>query len=130
MCTLIFILLYGYEHAGLQALGPDFVFGYVQAIDGEKDPRNLLTVFRLTKLVIQGLDISRFAEVGRVVVLWVWAWGDWGLTLDQDLCEVTSCYYPITFTPPPDDQHGITRDDLRDALKYVQYIGSGPIRGQ
>mgnify|MGYP000917482718 CR=1 FL=1 len=60
--------LYGCEHTALQALGPDFVFGYVQAIDGEKDPRNLLTALRLSKLVIQGLDISRFAEVGVVCI--------------------------------------------------------------
>ena len=39
--------------------------------------------------------------------------------LPQDMFEVTSCYYPITFTPPPDDPFGVTRDDLRDALKYA-----------
>jgi hypothetical protein len=44
-------------------MGHDFVFGYVQAVDGEKDPRNLMAVFGLTQLVIHHLDISRFTEV-------------------------------------------------------------------
>jgi hypothetical protein len=43
----------------------------------------------------------------------------------QDLFEVTSCYYPITFTPPPDDPHGITKDDLREALKYAGRAAQG-----
>lgn len=30
----------------------------------------------------------------------------------EDLFEVTSCYFPITFAPPPDDPIGITREDL------------------
>lgn len=44
-------------------MGHDFVFGYIQAIDGEKDPRNLLNIFSMTTLVVKHLDISRFVEV-------------------------------------------------------------------
>ena len=35
----------------------------------------------------------------------------------EELCDVLSCYFPIAFTPPPDDPHGITREALQDALQ-------------
>lgn len=35
----------------------------------------------------------------------------------QDLFDITFCYFPITFTPPPDDPYGITSDDLVVALR-------------
>eukprot|EP00163_Fabomonas_tropica_P033195 TRINITY_DN861_c0_g1_i16.p1 TRINITY_DN861_c0_g1~~TRINITY_DN861_c0_g1_i16.p1 ORF type:complete len:167 (-),score=35.01 TRINITY_DN861_c0_g1_i16:146-646(-) len=73
-------------------LGGDMVHGYVQAMDGEKDPRNLTLVFRTIPLLIKNIpEWTRFAE---------------------DIYEVTSCYFPITFTPPPNDPYGITKDDL------------------
>ncbi|CAI2171239.1 19808_t:CDS:10 [Funneliformis geosporum] len=70
----------------------DFVTGFIQAMDGEKDPRNLLLAFSLVKLIIHEFDIS------------------------QNI-EVTFCYFPITFKPPPDDPYGITADDLKIALR-------------
>ncbi|XP_031554304.1 MMS19 nucleotide excision repair protein homolog, partial [Actinia tenebrosa] len=75
----------------LQQLGSDFVFSFIQAMDGEKDPRNLVLAFQLAKKIIFNFPISLFAE---------------------DLFEVTSCYFPIDFTPSSDDPYGITRDDL------------------
>ncbi|CAG8724917.1 11146_t:CDS:2, partial [Scutellospora calospora] len=33
------------------------------------------------------------------------------------LFEVTFCYFPITFKPPPDDPYGITANDLKIALR-------------
>lgn len=41
----------------------DFVIGFIQAMDGEKDPRNLLLAFSLVKLIIQEFDISKRVEV-------------------------------------------------------------------
>lgn len=35
----------------------------------------------------------------------------------QSLFDITFCYFPITFTPPPDDPYGITADDLKDSLR-------------
>lgn len=35
----------------------------------------------------------------------------------EELFDVVSCYFPISFTPPPDSVHGITRADLGNALQ-------------
>ncbi|CAG8494992.1 1280_t:CDS:10, partial [Ambispora gerdemannii] len=80
----------------LKQMGSNFVFGFVQVMDGEKDPRNLLLVFSLVKYIITNFDISEHVE---------------------DFFEVTFCYFPITFKPPPDDVYGITADDLKVGLR-------------
>jgi len=80
----------------LKTIGNDFVFGFIQAVDGEKDPKNLLLVFELVRVIISNFSIDLFAE---------------------DLFEVTSCYFPIDFTPPADDPYGIRKDDLVSSLR-------------
>src|ERR1700733_15836474 len=35
----------------------------------------------------------------------------------QSLFNITFCYFPITFRPPPNDPYGITTEDLRLALR-------------
>ncbi|RHZ75216.1 hypothetical protein Glove_216g121 [Diversispora epigaea] len=93
---LIFdVLLHSHLNA-CKKLGTEFVKGFIQAMDGEKDPRNLLLAFSLVKLIIKEFDISQHVE---------------------ELFEVTFCYFPITFRPPPDDPYGITSDDLKISLR-------------
>ncbi|XP_033098455.1 MMS19 nucleotide excision repair protein homolog [Anneissia japonica] len=75
----------------LQKLGNDFVYGYMQAMDGEKDPRNLIIVFRCIPIIIHNFPFERFSE---------------------ELFEVTSCYFPIDFSPPSNDPYGVTTQDL------------------
>uniref|UniRef100_A0A3B3ZVU5 MMS19 nucleotide excision repair protein n=1 Tax=Periophthalmus magnuspinnatus TaxID=409849 RepID=A0A3B3ZVU5_9GOBI len=83
----------------LKSLGSDFVFGFVQSMDGERDPRNLLLAFQIASNIIhQGYDLGKFAE---------------------ELFEVTSCYFPIDFSPPPNDPHGITKEELILALRAI-----------
>ncbi|XP_053741808.1 MMS19 nucleotide excision repair protein homolog isoform X1 [Synchiropus splendidus] len=98
------------REAELKGLGADFVFGFVQSMDGERDPRNLLLAFHIAKNIIhRGYDLGKFAE---------------------ELFEVTSCYFPIDFTPPSNDPHGITREELilvlRDVLsgtpKFAEFL--------
>jgi DNA repair/transcription protein MET18/MMS19 len=31
--------------------------------------------------------------------------------------DITFCYFPISFRPPPNDPYGITADDLKLALR-------------
>ncbi|MCJ8738228.1 hypothetical protein PDJAM_G00033240 [Pangasius djambal] len=95
----ILISLMSSREKELKGLGPDFVFGFVQAVDGERDPRNLLLAFQIARNIIyRGYDLNPFTE---------------------ELFEVTSCYFPIDFTPPPNDPHGITQEDLILALRAV-----------
>ncbi|XP_051522509.1 MMS19 nucleotide excision repair protein homolog [Myxocyprinus asiaticus] len=83
----------------LKGLGADFVFGFVQSIDGERDPRNLLLAFQVARNIIhRGYDLGKFVE---------------------ELFEVTSCYFPIDFSPPPNDPHGITQEELVLSLRAV-----------
>ena len=35
-----------------------FTLGYIQMIDGEKDPRNLMTIFQLTQAVIHNFPFG------------------------------------------------------------------------
>ncbi|XP_071369573.1 MMS19 nucleotide excision repair protein homolog isoform X3 [Centroberyx affinis] len=87
------------REAELKGLGADFVFGFVQSMDGERDPRNLLLAFQIAKNIIhRGYDLGKFAE---------------------ELFEVTSCYFPIDFSPPPNDPHGITQEELIQTLRSV-----------
>ncbi|GJJ69980.1 DNA repair/transcription protein MET18/MMS19 [Entomortierella parvispora] len=89
----------------LRSMSADFVFGFIQCLDGEKDPRNLMLAFTLIKHIIQEFDIAQHVE---------------------DLFEVTFCYFPITFRPPPDDPYGITSEHLkiglRDCLSATPYF--------
>ncbi|XP_069610135.1 MMS19 nucleotide excision repair protein homolog isoform X2 [Ranitomeya imitator] len=83
----------------LKSLGADFTFGFIQVMDGEKDPRNLLVAFHIVQNIItKNYSLGPFVE---------------------ELFEVTSCYFPIDFTPPPNDPHGITREDLTLGLRAV-----------
>ncbi|KAJ0060171.1 hypothetical protein NL108_004016, partial [Boleophthalmus pectinirostris] len=87
------------REAELKSLGADFVFGFVQSMDGERDPRNLLLAFQIaSNIIYQGYDLGKFAE---------------------ELFEVTSCYFPIDFSPPPNDPHGITKEELILALRSI-----------
>ncbi|XP_075699162.1 MMS19 nucleotide excision repair protein homolog isoform X2 [Rhinoderma darwinii] len=83
----------------LKSLGADFTFGFIQVMDGEKDPRNLLVAFQIVQNII-----TKSYTLGPFV---------------EELFEVTSCYFPIDFTPPPNDPHGITREDLTLGLRAV-----------
>ncbi|KAH0623837.1 hypothetical protein JD844_006991 [Phrynosoma platyrhinos] len=63
----------------LKSLGADFTFGFIQVMDGEKDPRNLLIAFQIVRdIIVKGYALGPFAE---------------------ELFEVTSCYFPIDFNP-------------------------------
>jgi hypothetical protein len=81
--------------AAAVALRHDFVYAYLQMIDGERDPRNLLFVFGLTpRILAQVPGWERLAE---------------------ELFDVTACYYPINYKPRGENDP-ITPDMLSDAL--------------
>jgi len=44
------------------------------------------------------------------------------LVVRQDLFDVTACYFPISFTPPRNDQYAISVDELRQCLRCVKLL--------
>eukprot|EP01122_Echinamoeba_exundans_P001216 TRINITY_DN111_c0_g2_i1.p1 TRINITY_DN111_c0_g2~~TRINITY_DN111_c0_g2_i1.p1 ORF type:complete len:1074 (-),score=258.07 TRINITY_DN111_c0_g2_i1:52-3033(-) len=83
--------------AGIAELKSDFVFGFIQAMDGEKDPRNLLICFRTVPKIVRLIpEYLRFEE---------------------DLFDITSCYFPITFTEKKGDPHAVKKADLINGLR-------------
>uniref|UniRef100_A0A8C7UJ61 MMS19 nucleotide excision repair protein n=1 Tax=Oncorhynchus mykiss TaxID=8022 RepID=A0A8C7UJ61_ONCMY len=99
LCHVVTLIDYFSHPTELKGLGADFVFGFVQSVDGERDPRNLLLAFHIArKIVHEGYDLGKFTE---------------------ELFEVTSCYFPIDFSPPANDPHGITQEELVLALRVV-----------
>ncbi|EAW15218.1 MET18/MMS19 family protein [Aspergillus clavatus NRRL 1] len=84
------------HRAALHEMGDVSLVGIVDLMTGEKDPRNLMLVFSILKVVMVEWDISNHAEL---------------------LFESVYNYFPITFRPPPNDPYGITAQDLKDRLQ-------------
>ncbi|KAI9838700.1 MAG: hypothetical protein M1819_005014 [Sarea resinae] len=80
----------------LKSLGDQSLVGITDIASGEKDPRNLMIVFSVLKVIMVEWDISNYTET---------------------LFDSVFCYFPITFRPPPDDPYGITAQDLKDRLR-------------
>lgn len=45
-------------------MGKEFLVGYLNIADGEKDPRNLLLAFSIGRVLLIEFDISSLVEVG------------------------------------------------------------------
>jgi DNA repair/transcription protein MET18/MMS19 len=80
-------------------MGDDFLVGYCQLVTGEKDPRNLRIAFTIDRVILVEFDIANKVE---------------------DLFDITFCYFPITFTPPPNDPYGISSEELQVELRCVR----------
>ncbi|OAL74570.1 DNA repair/transcription protein [Trichophyton violaceum] len=80
----------------MREMNDESLIGIVDLVSGERDPRNLMIVFSILKVVMMEWDIS-------------------GHT--QDLFDAAYNYFPITFRPPPNDPYGVTAQDLKDRLQ-------------
>ena len=92
----------------LRRITAEFVCGLVQAIDSEKDPRNLLVCLRLVEIVAKQFTLDD--------------------TLAEQLFEVVACYYPIDFSPPAALATSVTREQLSTAL--LSAMTASPSFGQ
>ena len=81
--------------------GTRFVLGVLRAFDGEKDPRNLLLYLQLLRHLCQLCEEVEAPGFDEAVA---------------EVFDGLSFYFPISFTPPPDDQNGITQAHLLSAL--------------
>lgn len=96
----------------LKDLGEEFVVGVTDLVSGEKDPRNLMIIFSVLKVIMIEWDITNHAEVShRPEETKGYAY------TYQPLFDSVFCYFPITFRPRPDDPYGITAQDLKDRLR-------------
>ncbi|KAJ5781146.1 hypothetical protein N7457_006306 [Penicillium paradoxum] len=85
------------SHRGaLRDMGDISLLGVVDIMTGEKDPRNLMIVFSILKVIMVEWDISNHVET---------------------LFDSVYNYFPITFRPPPNDPYGITAQDLKGRLQ-------------
>jgi DNA repair/transcription protein MET18/MMS19 len=60
----------------LKLLGPDFVFGVISMVDGERDPRNLLQLFSMFPHFIRTFPLGHLTE---------------------EMFEIMACYFPVDF---------------------------------
>ena len=77
-------------------MGDDSLLGIMTLVAGEKDPRNLMIIFSMLRVIMIEWDISNHAEM---------------------LFDAVFAYFPITFRPPPNDPYGITAQDLKNRLR-------------
>ncbi|KAE8189345.1 hypothetical protein CF336_g5774 [Tilletia laevis] len=70
--------------------------GYTKFAEGEKDPRNLVYAFAIDWVILTEFDLEP--------------------TMVEAFFDITFCYFPITFRPPPSDPYGITTAQLKLAL--------------
>ena len=75
----------------------NFIKSFINAMDGEKDPRNLLLCFQIIYFILNELKSYLNDE------------------LLEEIYDITSCYYPITFTA--NKQINITPDLLKLHLR-------------
>jgi len=80
----------------LKIITAEFICGFVQAIDSEKDPRNLLICLRLVEIVVKEFTLDN--------------------TLAEQLFEVVACYYPVDYSPPAVLKSTVTKEQLSLAL--------------
>ncbi|WRT69441.1 uncharacterized protein IL334_006427 [Kwoniella shivajii] len=93
---VLFDSLLATHRNALKAMGTAFINSYTKMVDGEKDPRNLMLLFSIDRVILLEFDVKDRIE---------------------DFFDITFCYFPITFRPPPNDPYGITADDLKLALR-------------
>lgn len=76
-------------------MGSAFVYGLINAIDGEQDPRILLQIFQFVPHVLRTFPLMHLTE---------------------EMFEVCACYFPVDFNPSPEDPANIGRESLAAAL--------------
>ncbi|CAN0527761.1 unnamed protein product, partial [Laminaria digitata] len=90
----------GFTEALSVGMGEAFITGLVQALEGEKDPRCLIVGLAALRQAQLGFDAAALEETCEAVF------------------DATACYFPVTFTPPPNDPHNISPDALKTGETY------------
>lgn len=94
--------------------GIDLAELVIVSIDGEKDPMCLLDGFKAAQVVLQTFSSLDETSVHRDIID----------AASEEMFDILSCYFPVSFTPPEHDQ-SITRDDIAQALELTLLSWSG-----
>ncbi|XP_043266247.1 MMS19 nucleotide excision repair protein [Colletes gigas] len=97
---LIFTTLLQNRLEDLKVMGPDFIYGVISFIDGERDPTNLLLLFNILPHFMKEFSLGHLTE---------------------EMFEVIACYFPVDFNPSGSEGIEITRDDLAEKLAPCLY---------
>lgn len=76
---------------------------FIHVASGEKDPRNLLLSFDTNTKINEVFEFDPLNEVHKDLI--------------SELFDVCFCYFPISFSPPPNDPYKITAQDLKLKLR-------------
>jgi DNA repair/transcription protein MET18/MMS19 len=79
----------------LCAVGLDYVCGIISAVDGERNPRNLVLLFNWFPKFLKTVNLGHLTE---------------------ETFEILACYFPVDFKAPTQDPNPITRETLADSL--------------
>ena len=99
--SLALELVRGRHWPALAPSGCRLLLSTVRALDGEKDPRNLLLYLQLLRLMCERCEASGAPGLAEAL---------------PEVFESLVAYFPITFTPPPHDPFQITAAHLLQAL--------------
>ena len=115
--------------AALSSSGVRMLLSALRALDGEKDPRNLLLYLQLLRTLCQrceeqrapGFDVTANQLETDAVHSSMQSRAPQAATLceqvaAEEVFEALALYFPIAFTPPPNDPHRITEQHLLQAL--------------
>jgi DNA repair/transcription protein MET18/MMS19 len=79
-------------------INDEFVKGFISCMDGERDPINLDCYFKIFPILSEILNEEIIKDNA------------------EELFDVISCYFPITFNSNSDDPTAITAKDLSNNL--------------
>jgi hypothetical protein len=96
-------------YSNLQVQMVAFARFTARCLQGESDPRCLLQLLRL----IRSMQVALSPWFGPSVV------SAEAVFPTEDIFDAVAPYFPIQFTPPPSNVHGITREGLQEALLAV-----------
>jgi len=91
----------------IRGMGADFINIITDLCSNERDPRNLMLIFSMVEVILAEWDPADTAQGA------------------DDLYELLSRYFPISFRPKPGDPIDISGDDLITRLRncFAAYSG-------
>lgn len=98
------------HRAAVKAMGVDFINMIVELSASERDPRNLMLIFSMVEVVLAEWEVEDIEQ------------------LQEDLYDLLSRYFPISFSPKKNDPAGIDPAELVLRLRkcFAAYSGFAP----